>query len=341
MKYSKDVNRFSLINRRNLRYRDYTQTLITEAMRVDLVSMREIDDWQMQIMGQLEVLMKRAKDAGIAVDDACGRELLNGIYFTVDTDLLSFHDPMYALSALQSESISSIYASGQRQIRAHYLQTVNLYVRTKTVAHPVPNPSYDVTMQSEIQAALLLHDPLFPARTGPVFSYPLSDRRVCDHKGIFYPKCYLEALSVERQFVSMFSEREKARFFEGRQIEGNLFFCLLSRSLCAAMLGKFPGTLNLENDEIERLCDRFSRRSLRELNEMTMSASDVICHDFRIISPALAVAVRRGAKEWAKLICVHKSSATLRRDLFPGVPAQTAAGPENENTEASAAGSLS
>ena len=36
MRYTKELDRFSLINRRNIQYANYTQALITEALRVGL-----------------------------------------------------------------------------------------------------------------------------------------------------------------------------------------------------------------------------------------------------------------------------------------------------------------
>lgn len=332
MQYSKDLNRFSLINRRNLRAREYTQSLIAEALRVDLLSMQEVDDLQMQIMGQLETAIKRASLRDCAVDEAVGRELLAGVYFTVDTNLLSFHDPMYALSVLQSESISTIFENGRQQLRAHYLQTVDLYVRARSIRLPCENALYEKTVGEEMQEALLLWDPLFPARTPARFSYPLGDRRAERHGGIFYPKAYLEALMTEHRFYALFDPIELDVWLTESPPAEGVFRAVLGAALSAVMLGRFSGTLYLTEDEKEALCGRLERRTSREITDAAILAANTLIRDLLPGDPLLQRSVRRGAVEWAKEISAQKIRGTLRAGLLGYDPAPDGIEPDGRDT---------
>ena len=175
MRHARELDRFSLINRRNIQYTNYTQSLITEALRVRLLQAAFVDDLQMQIMGQLELLIRRfPADRALPPEQisAHNQALLDGIFFTLDTYLLSFHDPMYALSALQSESVTEMYTAGQQQLRAHYLETVALLVKARKIDSAALLPKLRKTLQTEIHEALLQHRPQFCSRTPHPFSYP-------------------------------------------------------------------------------------------------------------------------------------------------------------------------
>ena len=58
MRQRQENDKLSLINRNNLRSKNYTQSLVREALRVHFISMSVVDDLQMQIMGQLEELIR-------------------------------------------------------------------------------------------------------------------------------------------------------------------------------------------------------------------------------------------------------------------------------------------
>ena len=316
MRHARELDRFSLINRRNIQYTNYTQSLITEALRVRLLQAAFVDDLQMQIMGQLELLIRRfPADRALPPEQisAHNQALLDGIFFTLDTYLLSFHDPMYALSALQSESVTEMYTAGQQQLRAHYLETVALLVKARKIDSAALLPKLRKTLQTEIHEALLQHRPQFCSSAPHAFSYPCADDHIGQHRGIFYIKQYLRALLFEERFLSFYDRAELAAIAQDPQNkEDNLFLRTLHSALGSTMLGKFSGQLVLTKDEYTHLCARLAKRSQRELGQIVQLAVHTLCRELPITDVGLMLYVRRAAKEWVPALCSARGKETMR-----------------------------
>ncbi len=316
MRHARELDRFSLINRRNIQYTNYTQSLITEALRVRLLQAAFVDDLQMQIMGQLELLIRRfPADPALSQEQisAHNQALLDGIFFTLDTYLLSFHDPMYALSALQSESVTEMYTAGQQQLRAHYLETVALLVKTRKINSTALLPKLRQTLQTEIHETLLQYRPQFCSSTPHAFSYPCADDRIGQHRGIFYIKQYLRALLFEERFLSFYDGEELAAVVQDTQSkDDNLFLRTLHSALGCTMLGKFSGQLVLAEDEYAHLCARLAKRSRRELGQIVQLGVHTLCKELPIGDVGLMLYVRRAAKEWVPALCSARDRETMR-----------------------------
>ena len=69
----------SVINRSNLHANHYTKSLIQEALRVHLFTPAEVDDLHMQIMGQLEQLLRRRTSRGPST--RCERIATGNLFF--------------------------------------------------------------------------------------------------------------------------------------------------------------------------------------------------------------------------------------------------------------------
>ena len=314
MRYTKELDRFSLINRRNIQYANYTQALITEALRVGLLDAACVDDLQLQIMGQLETQIRRCP---VLTSDeahkARNQELLRGIFFTLDTYLLSFHDPMYALSALQSEAVSEMYTHGQKQLRAHYLETVSLLVHARHTIKAPLDAALRHVLDTEVHDALFTYDPLFCGRSCALFSYPTADQRIYEHRGIFFMKHYLRALLLENTFTTLFEDTQRAAvLYNPSRIHQNFFLQLLHSALGCIILGKFTGQLCLSLEEFSHLADRLARRSQREITQIVLLAAQTLQQDFHIRDERLNIYLRRCAKDWIPSLCSARGKETLR-----------------------------
>ena len=122
-------DRFQLINRRNIHNSRYTQSLVSEALRVGMIPLELVDDLQMQVRGVLEEHLREARRAhsgGVRfqadandgadafahdVDEAVARGFLDSIFYSLDAYLLGFHDPMYAINALQGMAVDEMFRS--------------------------------------------------------------------------------------------------------------------------------------------------------------------------------------------------------------------------------------
>ena len=266
----------SVINRSNLHANHYTKSLIQEALRVHLFTPAEVDDLHMQIMGQLEQLLRNTEtdDAGQAVDrqqDASA--LLQGIFFSLDTALLAHHDPMYALAQLQTGSVTELYYTGRKLLKSHYYETVALWVRVKHTASPYVPDVYTHTVQNEIRTVLRQWDPQRCDQTPPQYTYPLADEAWQNGNGIFATKNYLLALLAENRFCAHFPDPPAPAD------SPNLFSRYAVPVMIRAALGRFPTPAPLREEEHRALKYRLKKRRPNEVRMLFCSTIPSLLHD--------------------------------------------------------------
>ena len=266
----------SVINRRNLHTHDYTQSLIQEALRVHLFTPAIVDDLHLQIMGQLEHLLRDTEtdDAGQAIDrQQDANQLLQGIFFALDTALLAYHDPMYALAQLQTGSVTELYYTGRKLLKSHYYETVSLWVRVKHTASPYAPKVYTQTVQNEIRTVLKRWDPQCCENIPPAYTYPLADDAWQNNNGIFATKNYLLALLAENRFCPRFQEPPAPAS------SPNLFSRYAVPVMIRAALGRFPTPAPLREEEHRALQYRLKKRRPNEVRMLFCSIVPSLLHD--------------------------------------------------------------
>lgn len=276
----------SLINRRNLRYDNYTRSLVTEAVRVHLLPMAVADDLQMQIMGQLEALLQsdnmREQDEG---------ELLSSVFFTLDSYLMGYHDPMYAIAALQSHDVDEMFRNGQRLLRARVCDSVALYVQAKKNRQHIDNECYNHTLDVEIKNALMQYDFYHAAHSVALrMSYPLAFDRTA-YRGVYYIKQYLKQLITEDQICGRFSAEEREKLFlsyakqKSRDLKTcriNLFAVVINQTLGNALLGKYTGCLSHTAGDRSGLYKRIREISKFEMGSVMRTNLEQISIDLKL-----------------------------------------------------------
>ncbi len=301
-------DRFSLINRRNLNCRRYTQTLISEALRVGLLPMETVDDVQMQIMGILEGLMRERKRAtGREPDEDEARRLLDSIFYTVDTYLLTFHDPMYAISAVQSTGIDEMFRGGRQHIKTMVCESVSLYVQVKKTRIHCENRAYNDAVSEDIRRFLASYDHRYAAHVMPsIPGYRLleSGRRRQIPEGICFIRDYLRRLLEENRLLALFDSEERDLLYasyaavhgtNARDCKDNMTAVVLTHALGASILGKYTGILTLTEQEVAALTTRFYRKTTGELEEMAREAGEALLRDMHPEDAACVRLVRNFA----------------------------------------------
>lgn len=326
MIFNNDADRFSLINRRNIKYYNYTQTLISEALRVNLIPMETVDDLQMQIMGRMEELMREythGESASMKEDEAKG--LLSSVFFTLDAYLFGYHDPMYAISAVQANSVNEMFQGGQQQIKTLICETISFYVQVKKSRIQTDNTAYNKTIDEEVREFLEKYDYRYAAQSivRPM-EYPLAFETSSSSRGIYYIKNYLKKLNLENCFLNYFEAEEQALLFETyAKKEGttttdmrvNLFSVVMNNAFGAAILGKYTGILTLTEEEIHILEEKLYRKTSRELSDMTQKAMETMLTDLPISSPEPAGYLRKYGKVFLSLL-IHARNIGHADDLF-------------------------
>ena len=309
-------DRFPLINRRNIKSNRYTQTLISEAMRVGLLPMSVIDDIQMQMMGKLDELIhdfkkKYGRDA--TEEDAEG--MLRSIFFTVDRFLLDFHDPMYALAAVQTTDVAEMFSNGQRRLKAILCEAVSLYVQVKHSRIPTENCAYNDTVTCDIRAYLDAYDyRFFSHQRVCIPAYPLMNEP-SSSEGICYLRDYLRQLQTENRLLQLFEAEERDLLFASyakakettvAEMHTNLFRRVMTNALGAAILGKYTGILTLTAEEATQLYQKIQRKTTRELEAMAHEAMTMVIHDLHVETPAECAYIKAAGKRFAtKLVAAR------------------------------------
>ncbi len=318
-------DRFSLINRRNIQVQHYTRTLIAEALRVRLLSMEIVDDLQMQIMGKLDDLMREyRKKWNRDLSEEATKHLLSSIFYTLDTYLLAFHDPMYAITAVQSTSVEEMFHGGRQQLRERVCETVFLSVQVKKQRISTVNRAYHRVMDEEIHAYLRAYDYQYAAqdRICPL-SYPLMSDAGIEEQGIMYAYTYLRRMQTENKMLQLFEPEERDLLFTSyaalhgftpEEMTVNLFSIVMNNALGASILGKYTGILTLTNEETDLLYQKLHRKTTRELESMAADAVQTMANDFHLTDNAmLAYSKAYGRRFAQKLIMARneQKSATL------------------------------
>ncbi len=336
-------DRFQLINRRNIHSSRYTQTLISEALRVGMIPIELVDDVQMQVRGVLEdhlrqvrrersqaVLSSNGGDstAVSSVNEEMARGMLDSIFYSLDTYLLGFHDPLYAINALQGMSVDEMFRAGQKILKSLVCESVALHVQAKKSRIQTDNAAYNVTLDEEIHAYLEGYD---YRRAGHEIvcpmTYPLYDV-LSAMPGIHRLREYLTRLVTENHFAALFEPEEKALLLEAyaaghrtttQDMCVNLHEIIVCNALGAAILGKYPGILVLTEQEISYLTDKLHRKTTRELEHMATDAIRCLISDLHP-EPMVAAYLNGHAKRFVSRLQEARAAADASVLFVPSDP---------------------
>lgn len=337
------ADRFQLINRRNIHASCYTRTLISEALRVGMIPIELVDDIQMQVRGVLEEhlrqlrheLAKTSRTAppfdgtmAFTVNEETARAMLDSIFYSLDTYLLGFHDPMYAINALQGMAVDDMFRQGQKMLKSLVCESVALHVQAKKSRIQTDNLAYNTTLDEEIHAFLEGYDfrrashENVCAMTYPVYDAP------SQMQGIHRLREYLTRMVTENHFAALFEPEEKALLLESyaakhhtttREMQVNLYEVIVCNALGAAILGKYPGILVLTEQEIAYLTEKLHRKTTRELEHIAAEAINSLIADLHP-EPAAAAYLRGHAKRLVSRLLEARNAADASVLFVPSDP---------------------
>ena len=340
-------DRFQLINRRNIHPSRYTQTLISEALRVGMIPIELVDDVQMQVRGVLEEHLKQlrresvkeaqlnaapdadeARRTGASVDETAARSLLDSIFYSVDTYLLGFHDPMYAINALQGMAVDEMFRAGQKILKSQVCESVALSVQAKKSRIITDNTAYNVTLDEEIHAYLEGYDYRRAGHTVVLpMTYPLSEPE-CSMQGIHRLRDYLNRFVTENRFAALFEPEEKALLFDAyakhhhtttREMHVNFFSVIAANALGASILGKYTGILTLTEEEVAALYEKLYRKTTRETEHMAADAIRSLLTDLHP-EPAVAAYISGHAKQFSAWLIEARNAGNAAMLFVPSDP---------------------
>jgi len=321
-------DRFQLVNHYNIKKNKYTQSLISEALRVGMIPMELVDDIQMQVRGVLELLLKEQRSLnGSQVDKERAQALLDSVFYAIDAYLLSFHDPLYAINALQGMCVEDMYQSGMKIIRSMIYESVALSVKAKKTRIQTDNEAYNKTLDEDVHVFLDGYDYRFAGQqTVMPMQYRISGTTTAE--GIFYLRSYLNRLYIENCFAAMFDSEEKALLFSvyakqrkttTRDMRVNLFALILNNALGAVILGKYAGILTLTEEESAALCHALQKKTVRMINQIAIDSIKNLIADMRP-DPAVTAYLNGQAKQVIARLTAVKNEGEGAAMFIPSDP---------------------
>jgi len=270
------------MEKKNIRYSHYAESLITEAYRVGLLDRAERERLKNELAEILKKNIERytsASSASVSTDR--GEDMIRSVLYTVDVYLMSLSSDTGALELLRTVPMETLYYRGIRLIRSYVFKSAGLYVRTRNARSAVSCEAYNQTLDQKIRGMLSRYDLFYAAHKMPAFPdyhTVLMPTKLC---GILFLIRYLQNLYAESLFCRRFEAGELEVLRQRRlSSDENFYFAALTLTIAHA-LGNGDIT-SLSRDEnadkraaavIKRLSEGEKRRLVSETAEQ-ITAND-------------------------------------------------------------------
>ncbi len=168
----------------NLRREDYTNTLMTEAMRIGVFTEADVLAVQKGLMDALAVVIGYAsknESTSVRLDKA--NEYLGCILYNCDTYLLTLQDPQKAAEELRSIPMEELYNRGFAINRDHFQRAKRLFANVRYTRLHDGSKTYNRAIDVLLPHYLAAYDPRFNAQDQLYMSIPSLHIRGPFHMG--------------------------------------------------------------------------------------------------------------------------------------------------------------
>lgn len=276
----------------------YTLSLLTEALRNGRINKVESENFQLQIMNILkDVIMGYTKGESSSVTVSTAENLLNSVFYSIDTGFKRLDDDKAAYEAIKSGSINQIYERGLSLVSACFKESNELYLKIRKDRLKVGLEAYDSTIDVALPAFFEKYGAVFDAHnTMASIDYPLlfDDMSIT---GIFYIKRYLETLDIETDFCCLFLDKEieKVLTTYGRIYKidytktlTNIFELVLSASLFSVLSEGSAYSLSMSEIQYEVLLRKLSGSNSHMLDLILDETINRVIRDLEITESKLS-----------------------------------------------------
>lgn len=168
----------------NLRREDYTNTLMTEAVRIGVFTEADVLAVQKGLMDALAVVIgyaSRNESTSVRLDKANG--YLGCILYNCDTYLLTLQDPQKAAGELRSIPMEELYNRGFAINRDHFQRAKRLFANVRYTRLHNGSKTYNRAIDVLLPHYLAAYDPRFNAQDQLYMSIPSLHIRGPFHMG--------------------------------------------------------------------------------------------------------------------------------------------------------------
>lgn len=201
------LEKLSIIKRNELNEIEYFESLIEETLKVEMISINDISNLQIQL---LELLRQRVEkynnfeSSSIIADKA--KIIMESNIYTIQIALKKY-TPDEGIEKLKNTSIIDLYYDGRKLIDRKISISKLLYRKVLNNLNNINNETYNATIRRGIKGFFKIYDPDFNAKDIKITAdYPLYNNLIGKLEGIEFIEKYLEYIYYENEFCNMFSQ---------------------------------------------------------------------------------------------------------------------------------------
>ncbi|MBO4265243.1 MAG: hypothetical protein J5922_04115 [Clostridia bacterium] len=251
---------------------NYTSSLVSAAYRMGLLSKRDVADINRQI-DQI-VFERRSPECDIKKTRA-------DVMYIIDAAMLSYPGIGYAVSALQTKTVFSLFALGEKKIRSVIIDCGVVLSKLKKSELDIEDALYKSA-----------HKELVCALSGANISNCKYDISIPNYPLASLPNGTKGIVSLYHYAKKLYSENEFCRRFDPDEIEDLLIRYDIDRGiqnkkrcvnifslvLKAALLSKEPGQIHFATkDEKDAATEKFEKMPLWERREIFFQTAALLC----------------------------------------------------------------
>ena len=269
-------------DRSNLRFHNYTVTLLDEAYRSGKLDERRVDDIRASVTEALDEaidIFTLGESSSVMTETA--NSLLQSVLFCTDAYLMSMSCDD-AIKLLATVSFKEIYTRGMKQVKRLVCESASLLVKVRRSRVNVPCGAYNELLDRRVTAFLKSYNIATNAHIAVRFDYKTA-LPTTNLRGIHYVKCDLGYVLRENSFMKAYDEREICYIFKywcSQHIQSpsdadvNLFRITYICALFADYLKKEHVTLRVTYSECrtaEKLLGTFDEGEISDILRSTAS----------------------------------------------------------------------
>lgn len=293
------------LNRKKIKYHNYTITLLDEALRCGYITEIEGSRIKAGITDALEEAVKTfTGNESTSVMKETANSLLKSVLFAIDAYLLGINDDRKAIEVIKTSKMPRLYDLGMKQLKLLCYETLSLLAKARSNRVATPNEAYNKLIDSDVTDFLKSYNIATNAHINSVFDYKTA-LPVKNYRGIYCVKMIMYYLYCENSFCSSFDTRELARLYQRWCDQNNEeygkakvnIFATYSNALLCDYLKKEHGTLTLTYDDCDLVCRIMDDFTISEISDiLRTTASHMVDGDAEYNSKALEKMIPRLAR---------------------------------------------
>jgi len=294
------------LNRKKIKYHNYTITLLDEALRCGYITEIEGSRIKAGITDALEEAVKTyTGNESTSVMKETANSLLKSVLFAIDAYLLGINDDRKAIDVIKTNKIPKLYDLGMKQLKLLCYETLSLLAKARSNRIVTPNEAYNKLIDHDITDFLKSYNIATNAHVNSIFDYKTA-LPVTNYRGIYCVKMIIYYLYCENSFCASFDPNELNRLYqrwcdqnneEYGAAKVNIYALTYTNALLCDYLKKEHGTLTLTYEDCDLVCRIMDDFKISEIaNILRTTSSHIVDGDAEYNSKALEKFIPRLAR---------------------------------------------